>query len=364
VANLRLSTATAVALRRRLVSVVRDALHLLRQPWAAWSPVAQSSALWLFGVVIAGLLLLQWRLHQSSESELKRDLAHQRHLLQGLSASGSDTQSAETAAPDLTYPIRQTLRPDLWPVGYAATEDWVRTAAQQTASSTGVLLQQLSLTYAQKSSATAVDSTASMAPALADARYAQLQVSARGSYAALKAWHASMLAQMPSLALEQLRWQTSANDGSGQLSVQSNWRLWIRKDLKEHVQASEPTGPPAPLRPLIGSAQRDPFGMTPAPVQQPIPAPVMSTPIIVPTVPAVPPLLWHTIGQMTGADGQRLITGHWGDPQSSETLKLGSESPRGHKLTRITSQVIEFEHPQTQERLQFSLPPMPRFERR
>lgn len=325
----------------------------LHRPWSAWPPAAQWAA--LAGVLcVAGLALLGQRQWQ------QRALGASQAQLRVLQGQWADVQTAKAAADKrasgagVASGAQAPMEPAFWPGREQGVDGWVRVAAHAAADATGVSLQQLSVTYPEPPAA------GEPAPV----SYAVLQVSARGSYAALKTWQASMQ-QLPSLGVERLRWQAPPNDGSGHLSADWTWRLWLKPRGGGALAAHPLAGAPAPLRPWLAEARRDPFGMTappspPAPVVAyvPPPAPAVQLP------PVPPPLVWVTLGRLRGPDGRYRVTGHWGDPAAMVTLAEGDESPRGHRVARITAQTMELLHPETQERLRFSLPQAPRFERR
>lgn len=275
-------------------------------------------------------------------------------LQQQLHGMGS---SKTTGADDQTQdPTRPPLQPEFWPPQDRGVDEWVRAAAQDAADASGILLQQLSINYPAAESANQGTSTPKP--------FALLNVSARGSYGRIKAWQANLQQQMPSLSIERQRWMTPPNDGTGQMMAEWTWRLWLRP---AHIEAPSEGAPSttsaASLRPLLAESAKDPFGMTappppPPPVVTYVPPPVAYVP------PPPPPLNWVAIGRLQGTDGKQRVTGHWGDSNTILTLSQGDESPRGHKVTKITSRSMEMIHPQTQERLEFSLPVAPQFERR
>lgn len=329
-------------------------IDLPLRPWSAWPPAAQWAM--LAGVLcVAGLGLLGQRQWQ------QRALGASHAQLRMLQSQWAETRAARDAAEKrpsgagLASGAQAPMEPAFWPSREQGVDGWVRVAAHAAAEAAGVSLQQLSVTYPEPPAGGGEPAPVS---------YAVLQVSARGSYAALKTWQARMQ-QLPSLGVERLRWQTPPSDGSGHLSADWTWRLWLKPGGGGALAAPPLAGAPAPLRPLLAEARRDPFGMTappppPAPVAAyvPPPAPAVQLP------PARPPLVWETLGRLRGPDGRYRITGHWGDPAAVVTLAEGDESPRGHRVARITAQTLELLHPDTQERLRFSLPQAPRFERR
>lgn len=321
------------------------------RPWNLWSPGLQRGLLVLVFVMAVAAL---WGQRNWQTRALKGTKASLSQLLQQL--QGTET-SKTTAAEDLTHDTASPpLLPELWPPQDRGVDEWVRAAAQDAADASGISLQQLSISYPAAESIT--QGTLTPKP------FALLQVSARGSYGRIKAWQANLQQQMPSLSIERQRWQTPPNDGTGQMMAEWTWRLWLRP---AHVEAPREGAPSitstASLRPLLSESAKDPFGMTappppPPPVVTHVPPPVVYAP------PPPPPLNWVAIGRLQGTDGKQRVTGHWGDSNAILTLTEGDESPRGHKVTKITSRSMEMIHPQTQDRLEFSLPVAPQFERR
>lgn len=323
------------------------------RPWSAWLPGSQRGL--LLGAALLGVgVLATWgyRQHQGLASA-QRNLQTLESQVEQAERQGSPAQSG--AAQDGGVATGEArLDPLTWPVQHEGMDAWVRAAAQAAAHAAGIQLLQLSITYPE--------SVPDAAP------FAVLQIGARGEYSALKSWQAQMQWAMPSLAVERLRWQGAASDGSGMLAAEWTWRLWLRPAGGEWAatggkrDAGEDQGPAA-LRTALADARKDPFrGFVPPP--PPPPVYVAPPPEAVQVPPPPPPLYWETFGHMQGLDGQHRVMGHWGDPASVETLEIGSASPRGHRVTQITPQLLELVHPQTQERLQFSLPQAPRFERR
>lgn len=332
----------------------------LSRPWRSWTPAAQRVV--LAAAVLVGLLGLgaQWRWQS-------QNLASSHAQLRELeSSTKAASNSPETPSPSSTpVETRAAVDPAQWPEAFDGVDDWVRAAAQEAAKANGVALQRLTITRPE-----AVLGT-NGAPLSAAQVYAVLQVSARGSYGNLKGWQGAMLEAMPSLAVESLRWQSPANDGTGLLNAEWTWRLWLRPPGGPGLQGSAtvPSGVVSDrvaLRPPLVPAATDPFGM-PAPPAPPLPVAQVEAPpapAAVQMPPAPPPLQWVTIGRMRGPDGQHRVTGHWGREQEIVTLGVGDLSPAGHKVTQITTTVMELQHPDSQDRQSFRLPPPPRFETR
>ena len=316
------------------------------RPWSAWPPRGQQGFLLAAALVGVGTLVAQGYHQRSGLALAERDLGQLQAQIRRAEEQQVQARSQDPGPMQGATAKEAKLDPATWPPQSEGIDAWVRSAAQAAASAAGIQLQQLSITYPEA------------------APYATLQVSARGGYPALKAWQADMQHLMPSLGVEHLRWLGAANDGTGLLSAEWTWRLWLRPAGSAPSASAE--AEPAPLRPALAGAQKDPFrGFVPPPPPPPVYVAPPEQAVQVP--PSPPPLRWETLGYMQGLDGQHRVTGFWedgGDPASIVTLAVGDAGPRGHRVTRITPRMIELVHPETQEHLQFSLPQAPRFERR
>lgn len=320
------------------------------RPWRAWPPRAHKLALLVLVFLLAGLLWAQWAaLSTRFDAARLRLSALQAHNAAAALApkDAAPAQPAPALAPD----------PALWPEQTDALDAWVRDAAQLAANNNSVMLQQVSVTLPE----------APPVGAPPAAPYAVLKVGARGAYPALKAWQAEMQALMPSLGVESLRWQAPPNDGTGQLTAEWTWRLWVRP---LGVQAAHPVSE-APTersgwRPELLGAARDPFGLAapPPPPSAPLTPVVEPVPVSAPLPTVAPPLQWTTVGRLLGHDGRHRVTGRWGNDNETVSLAEGDSSPEGHKVTRITTTVMELVHPETKDNLSFRLPLPPPFETR
>lgn len=325
------------------------------RPWGSWPRQMQWAA--LAGVVglVAALLAGQWHWQsgalKTSEAQLQTLQARLNEASSppGVSLTGTQAATATPPAPK--------LNPAQWPEATEALDAWVREAAQAAASANGVFLQQLTITRPDA----ARSGEASPSP------HALLKINARGAYPALKAWQAQMQALMPSLGVESLRWQAPPNDGTGQLMAEWAWRLWVRPADAQPLPAPSGAGAiPPTWRPALQATVKDPFGMAPPPAPPALPVArlVEAPPVSAPVMPVAPPLQWTTIGRLQAPDGRQRLTGHWGQPNETVSLAEGDLSPAGHQVLRITTTVMELQHPETKERLSFRLPPPPRFETR
>lgn len=337
-----------------------------RKAWTRWQYPLERVL--LLGAVLLGVALVasQWGWQQDRLSNERQGLSTLQARLAQLESPGQQPSLAEMQTRG-SAEVREPISPRAWPVLNEGVEAWVRSAAQSAASGTGVELQQLTITYpdlADKSPVGAAVGSATGTPTrdLSTAPYALLQISARGSYGALKAWQSDLQEHLPSLAVERLRWQAPANDGTGLLSAQWTWRLWVQ--LPPVAPAADETTAQALLRPSLADMQNDPFRVSVRPPPAPPVVIAAPTPAAVQVPAAPPPLRWETMGHMQGLDGQHRVTGQWSESPGTVTLMVGDASPRGHRVTAITDKLIELVHPETQERLQFSLPQAPRFERR
>lgn len=325
------------------------------RPWGSWPRQMQWAA--LAGVVglVAAMLAGQWRWQsgvlKASQAQLQTLQTRLNEVASPPSESPTGTQIT-AATPPTPKP-----NPAQWPEATEALDAWVRDAAQTAALANGVSLQQLTITRPD----------AARAGGSAQSPHALLKINARGAYPALKAWQAQMQALMPSLGVESLRWQAPPNDGTGQLMAEWTWRLWMRPaDAQPLLGPSEAGALPATWRQALQASIKDPFGMAPppAPPAPPVARVVEPPPVSAPVMPVAPPLQWTTIGRLQGPDGRQRLTGHWGQPNETVSLAEGDLSPAGHQVLRITTTVMELQHPETKERLSFRLPPPPRFETR
>lgn len=335
------------------------------RPWSAWPPRRQQGFLLAVALVGVGVLVALGYLQSKGLALAQRDLGQLQAQIRQAEEQQVQARSQDRGPAQGSVAEEAKLDPVTWPPQNEGIDAWVRSAAQAAAGAAGIQLVQLSITYPQDSptqTPTSADMATMAKPSTAP--YAVLQVSARGAYPALKAWQADMQSLMPSLGVEHLRWLGAANDGTGLLSAEWTWRLWLRP--AGSAPSTSAVAELVPLRPVLASAQKDPFrGFVPPPPPPPVYVAPPEQAVQVPPPP--PPLRWETLGYMQGLDGQHRVTGFWedgGDPASIVTLVVGDAGPRGHRVTRITPRLIELVHPQTQEHLQFSLPQAPRFERR
>lgn len=333
------------------------------RPWSAWPPRCQQGFLLAAALVGVGVLVALGYLQSKGLALAQRDLGQLQAQIRQAEEQQVQVRSQDPGSVQGATAEKAKLDPATWPPQREGIDAWVRSAAQAAASAAGIQLVQLSITYPEATpTSTSVDMAAMAKPAAAP--HAVLQVSARGAYPALKAWQASMQSMMPSLGVEHLRWLGAANDGTGLLSAEWTWRLWLRP--AGSTPSASAVAEPTPLRPPLAGAQKDPFRGF---VLPPSPPPVYVAPPeqAVQVPPPPPPLRWETLGYMQGLDGQHRVTGFWedgGNPASIVTLAVGDAGPRGHRVIRITPRLIELVHPGTQEHLQFNLPQAPRFERR
>lgn len=332
----------------------------LTRRWLYWAPAAQRWALAAM-LVVGGLVLgAQWRWQSLSLASLKDQL----QALEGQSKAVSTHPQGWPQHSSADAVLGPELDPKLWPEPFEGVDDWVRAAALEAAKGNGVALQRLTITRPE------AHHPSGDTGMLAGKVYAVFHVAVRGSHGGLKAWQGAMQVAMPSLGVESLRWQSPPNDGTGQSVAEWTWRLWLRPpgSSGDPGAASVPVddvSPTAVLRPPLAGAAQDPFGFAPPPppptpvarVEAPPPAAVQ-----VPFTP--PPLRWVTVGRLKGPDGKHRLTGHWGNEQETVTLGEGDLSPEGHKVTLITPTALELQHPDTNDRLIFRLPPPPRFETR
>ena len=308
------------------------------------------------GAVLAAVLLGQWKWQSAALQESRTRLQGLLGHLNTPSAGVAATSGGRDAALPPSYVSKP--HPAQWPEATEALDAWVRDAAQAAAAASGVLLQQLTITRPD---------AAARAGEPARSPHALLKINARGAYPALKAWQAQLQALMPSLGVESLRWQAPPNDGTGQLMAEWTWRLWVRPaDAPLLPGPTDTAAAPITWRPALQASTRDPFGMAPppAPPAPPVARVVEPPPVSAPVVPVAPPLQWTTVGRLRGPDGRWHLSGHWGQPNETVSLAEGDLSPAGHQVLRITTTVMELQHPETKERLSFRLPPPPRFETR
>lgn len=326
------------------------------RPWGSWPRQMQWAALTGGVGLVAAILAGQWHWQsgalRASQAQLQ---TLQARLNEASSPSGVSQAGAQAAA---APPPEAKLNPAQWPDATEALDAWVRDAAQTAAAANGVSLQQLTIT---RPDATARAGEPARPP------HALLKINARGAYPALKVWQAQMQALMPSLGVESLRWQAPPNDGTGQLMAEWTWRLWVRPaDVQQPPGPTDTATAPATWRPALQASTRDPFGMAPlpAPPAPPVARVVEPPPVSAPVMPVAPPLQWTTVGRLRGPDGRWRLSGHWGQPNETVSLAEGDLSPAGHQVLRISTTVMELQHPETKERLSFRLPSPPRFETR
>ena len=320
--------------------------------WARRSRNALVGGVVVVSFLLAAALWFQWSSYALSLATLR----HQSQELQAKLRSLSKPHQASAPLVSQVTVERPTLDPVDWPIRTDAVESWVRNAAAISAKNHDVFLQQLSITWPLETSAVEQP-----------VPFTLLKVTARGSYGALKAWQMSMQQRLFHAGVESLRWQAPPNDGSGQLTADWTWRVWVRNtsDARPEKLSVELELPPPPLRSELKISAKDPFGFPPPP---PPPKPVVKVvepvPVAVPVIALPPPVQWNTIGRLRGPDGRQRVTGHWGNESDIVTLGEGDLTPSGHKVLRITATVMELQHPETKEQLSFRLPVPPRFETR
>ncbi|WP_310565641.1 GspMb/PilO family protein [Hydrogenophaga sp.] len=167
-----------------------------------WRPFASRSAsVHLAGVVVvstafamAGVGLVSWERIQTQRVQIEVAALERTMALPSVSAEHAAAQ------PALEWPLRESV-------------DEVIQQAGQSAVRLGVNIRSLSVSH--QSASPAVWGRVS------------LQVSAGGSYSALKAWQADVSQRFPALAVQNLRMQATAGAAAG-LESQWTWVLYAR----------------------------------------------------------------------------------------------------------------------------------------
>ena len=168
------------------------------RPFSLRSPVSH-----LFGALAVCSLVTvgAYQMYDRSQSKV---LQLQAELI------ASTQQSALPRVRSLTAQV-PALRPATWPL--RQTVDEVVQQTSQEALRAGVAVRSLSVSH--------------HAPSPVSWGRVNLEVSAAGSYAALKAWQADVSRRFPALAVQHLRMQAAAA-GAAALESQWTWVIYVR----------------------------------------------------------------------------------------------------------------------------------------
>lgn len=120
-------------------------------------------------------------------------------------------------------------------------------------------------------------------------------------------------------------------------------------------------------RPVLKPASRDPF-LLPAPARATAQVPAFAfTPAAAaqaaPVMPSEPPPQLTFMGRLQTPDGRKVVLAQWSDG-APVALEQGKLLANGYRVQRLSANMVELLHPQTQAVVQLQLPPAPRFETR